>query len=895
MLCEQQLIALFDAQNIPIPARNRIQDIRREAPIRRTDGADKSVKVRYVSAKMGFVIEAEAFHTEYAAIRIWDNHPEIFELYPQPTKLNISYKNPSGRQIGVSITPDAFLIGKQGFVFVECKMEEELLRLSIKSPERFLKEGDRWRSPPAEKAAAELGCQFVIRSSAENNWMLISNLEFLEDYLRVRPTATNREEEERILGLVAEKRFVSTRDLIADVGTSTAADTLYRLIAENRIYFDLQAFRLAIHDSAIVFKDALLAETYRHVQSSKSGTEPGWAAPLDLTPGRHFSWDGQNWEILNVSNKSVFAREIAATGEQPAIIELQAEHLEQLCRQGSITVARLSTDSDPRFQEQQQRLRALPADALQVANQRYRVLFENAASESCIRTQKYWKKRFREAEVRYGLGLLGLIPNQDSNQGNRTSRIPVEVEEEIHRIFKDEWSKPHQVSYQYCWGLLKSYCDQHGYQTPTPKTFRNRGRRLIDQHDQLKRIGSKRAYQVETQYLSLEYTTPPHGERPFHIAHIDHTPIDLALRDSEQKEVLKSAILTLMIDAYSRVVLAWYITFDKPSYRSCMMVIRECVRRHGRFPQFIVTDQGSEFGSVYYETLLAQYHCHKKERPRSKCRHGSVIERIFNTSTTQFTHNLMGNTKAWRHFRQVSRDVDPKRLARWTYGMLEEHLGRYFTEVYPHNHHSTLGTTPMQRFVEGLKYSGLREHTLIPYDKHFIANTCPSTPKGKAKVSPRGVKINYRYYTCGAIAGARHHGAEYPVRYDPFNLNHGFVYVDGCWHECLAYDAAIMPPLTEKALRIVTATLKLDFRSSRQASELNAVRIAEYLQQAEEDMALMAQLLREQETAATVERLSTPLIPANTPESDGDESGLNRMHPFSSGQPQFEPQLLESF
>lgn len=895
MLTEQQLDALFDLHSIPLAARNRIRDIRTHAPTRRTDGGNRSVKVRYVSAKMGFVIEAEAFQTEYAAIRTWDNSPDVLELYPQPTKLNITYKHSNGRQIGVAITPDAFLIREDGFCFVECKTKEELLKLSIKSPERFIRDGDRWRSPPAERAAAELGCQFVIRSSEENDWTLISNLEFLEDYLRVRPTTLTPQDEDRIIELVAQKRFVSVQDLITDAAFSAAADVLYSLIVENRVYFPLHSARLALPETAFVFRDASTAEAYRLVQASKSSIDVGWSAPLDLTPGRHFSWDGQHWEILNVGTSSVFARELGASRDQPATIELSASHLEQLCRQGTITVVRRSANTDPRLEERQKRLQALSPDELQIANERYRVLFENAPCSVCVRTRKYWKMRFREAETRYGLGWLGLVPNPRGTQGNHTSRLPVEVEEEIVRIFKQEWAKPHQVSYRYCWGLLKSFCDKNGYQTPSYRTFRLRGEQRIDQHDQLKRVGAKRAYQDETQYLSLEYTTPPHGERPFHIAHIDHTPIDLTLMQSDMKDVLKSANLTLMIDAYSRLILAWYISFDKPSYRSCMMVIRECVRHHGRFPQFIVTDQGPEFGSVYYETLLAQYHCHKKERPRSKCRHGSVIERIFNTTMSQFTHNLVGNTKAWRHFRQVTKSVDPRRLARWTYGMLEEHLDRYFTEVYHLNHHSTLGTTPMEKFVEGLTFSGLREHTLIPYDRNFVASTCPSTSKGKAKVGARGVKINYRYYTCGAISGLRHHNNEYPVRYDPFNLNRAYVYVDGGWHECTAYDANVMPPMSEKALRIVSATLKIESRSSRQAAEVNAVRIAEYLQQAEEDMALWAQLRREQESTAVVERLSTPTV-VKKAIPDPDDVQV-KYPPFAIPQERaaFKPQLLEDF
>ena len=70
--------------------------------------------------------------------------------------------------------------------------------------------------------------------------------------------------------------------------------------------------------------------------------------------------------------------------------------------------------------------------------------------------------------------------------------------------------------------------------------------------------------------------------------------------------------MTLLIDAYSRRVLPIYLTFDPPSYRSCMMVLRECVRRHKRLPQIVVVDGGKEFESTYFEALLATHQCTKK-------------------------------------------------------------------------------------------------------------------------------------------------------------------------------------------------------------------------------------------------------------------------------------------
>ncbi len=39
----------------------------------------------------------------------------------------------------------------------------------------------------AEQAASDLGATFVIRSSRENSWALIENLEFLRDYKAWKP------------------------------------------------------------------------------------------------------------------------------------------------------------------------------------------------------------------------------------------------------------------------------------------------------------------------------------------------------------------------------------------------------------------------------------------------------------------------------------------------------------------------------------------------------------------------------------------------------------------------------------------------------------------------------------------------------------------------------------
>jgi len=98
-----------------------------------------------------------------------------------------------------------------------------------------------------------------------------------------------------------------------------------------------------------------------------------------------------------------------------------------------------------------------------------------------------------------------------------------------------------------------------------------------------------------------------HGDRPFEIGHIDHSPLDLELVCSQTGEVLGRPWLTLTTDAYSRRFLAIHLTFDPPSYRSCMMVMRECVARHHRLPQTIAVDGGKEFQTLIRDIRFLQH------------------------------------------------------------------------------------------------------------------------------------------------------------------------------------------------------------------------------------------------------------------------------------------------
>jgi transposase InsO family protein len=120
---------------------------------------------------------------------------------------------------------------------------------------------------------------------------------------------------------------------------------------------------------------------------------------------------------------------------------------------------------------------------------------------------------------------------------------------------------------------------------PSYKTFCLAVRRRPSYVQTLKRQGRRAAYKYEETYWELSATTPRHGDRPFEIGHIDHTELDVEVVCANTGRCLGRPWMSILIDAFSRRCLAVYLSFDPPSYRSCMMLLRECVRSHGRFPQ----------------------------------------------------------------------------------------------------------------------------------------------------------------------------------------------------------------------------------------------------------------------------------------------------------------------
>ena len=64
----------------------------------------------------------------------------------------------------------------------EWRTDKRMQDLARKSPRLYVKDGERWRCPPAEEFAASYGLTFVIRTPSELDETFVANYEFIKRY-----------------------------------------------------------------------------------------------------------------------------------------------------------------------------------------------------------------------------------------------------------------------------------------------------------------------------------------------------------------------------------------------------------------------------------------------------------------------------------------------------------------------------------------------------------------------------------------------------------------------------------------------------------------------------------------------------------------------------------------
>lgn len=845
MLTQRELSELLERLRIPESGRKVIGQIRNAPPERRVRSGSCNVAARFPSRKMARTIQAESHTNELAQIYGWEHDPATFEFYDQPPRIRIAYLGASGHKRYDPRTVDFFLIQSDFIGWVECKTEQWLQEYLVRGGGLYEKNSDgEWISAPGNQYAESLGLGFRVLSSSTINRTHCRNLEFLADFLAEDCPEPDADLADHFIDQVRAAGHITLSDLIRQ-GTAEQNNILYSLIAQRRLFVDLNRHILAEPDSAIVFRSEAASAAYFAVEAGKQSAIARPQLPISLIPGEELNWDGQAWRLLNVGEI-----ETTLVDAQGRLARLSRGDLEQLVRQGLVTgSARMSDPQESRALDVM--LHASDAD-LAEALRRQRILngeIKPGEKTPSTRMLFYWRKWAREGELLYGQAFLGLI-RHGARKGQRAPRIDPTTADLLQKAVDRYAADKDGLTVNRAWGDLCAECEERGLIPPSERTFQ-RWLKRKNPHDVLaEREGSKAAYAISDYDDGPDYL-PRHGDRPFQVAHIDHTQLDIQLVGRKFGELLHKPWLTLLIDAYTRLVLAYVITFDPPSSQSCMLVIRECLRRHQRMPQHIVSDGGKEFDSIYYEVLLARLRTTKKSRAASRPRYGAPIERWFGINNQQFVHQLRGNNRPLQNPRRMSKSHDPRTRAVWTLPEFTQAFETYL-KAYHELEHSTLGVSPQQAMDVGMQKAGSRSHRLFPLTSALEIECLPSTSKGKAKVIPgRGVRIGVPYYTSSALKLGRWHDQEVEVRYDPLDISVAYAWLGDRWDALASEYASRFAGRSRREIELLTQEIRGKDKRAHTRRRLNATHLATALRSTEQSEAVLIQRQRDQELKAS--------------------------------------------
>jgi putative transposase len=206
------------------------------------------------------------------------------------------------------------------------------------------------------------------------------------------------------------------------------------------------------------------------------------------------------------------------------------------------------------------------------------------------------------------------------------------------------------------WRAIEARCGERGLTVPSYRTVRRRVERLALKMATRRRRGTKAAGEL-CDGVPGSLAVPHLLDR----VEIDHTLVDVILRaDTPRREVVGRPWLTVAVDCRSRMVLGFYISFEKPSAASVAMCLAmaalpketwlETMGIARAWPAFgiprqIWVDNALEFRSLAMQRGCEQHGIVLCFRPVGSPRYGGIVERLIGTLMGH-VHLLPGTTQS---------------------------------------------------------------------------------------------------------------------------------------------------------------------------------------------------------------------------------------------------------
>ncbi|SAK49366.1 integrase catalytic subunit [Caballeronia pedi] len=848
-LNENELFEAFEAWGTPPRGRTYILESRIKAPTRSPKGMHGgNVRGLYVSRKMKRVLLTESGRVEFPAVVRADFDGVTREIYCQPMQVEIPMLITRRRKDGtqteyvhtVPYTPDILRLTLYGPLVEEWKTEEELVNFSKRYSNRFVKLDGTWHCPEREAYFRELGITYCVRSSEDHRSLFHSNIQRLWAYLKPNSMPLREDSVQAIQKIVGRRGMMSVLELNSHAYHHNApwwedvelpapqgqftVDDVVAAIADQRLFIDLDTEDLTNPGSAIVCSSAKQLELLKLQRPPPHTTCEYVEMVVDV--GTEFAFRGQpdTFVITAMPFGKIFYRNTAST----IFEELSDTQFKNGFYHGDINL--LSSIKTTR--ELLAACRYIRDKDVDEANCRFElvqsILQARAGQQpepqhvQSSRTIQRWMKLMRDAGESHSQQILALVPGRRPGRGPQVSTQTLSLIAEIVQGANNPIN-PLTSSLFDTFLRLAGERDIKLCSRPTFYKHAVEFRNIKDTE------GARRAYSLEPAVWYLYRNDRVHGGWPFHRVHIDHTQLDIIIKVQGYggRYYKLRPWLTVVMDETTREVLAMYLASHHPSSVSCMMAIRAMVAIHRRVPDIIVVDNGVEFRAWAFRKLCLLNGIHVEYRPAHEARFGAVIERLFGRTNTELIHELVGNTKALKHVRELTKSVDPIRADHLSFVELHCLLEHYFFRQYNRETiHPAHDFTPEQ-YANGLFGSmGRRPERLCAYNMQFkLQSLIPVYGNNGTRTidSRMGVHVGRFWYWADEFKAAQYKGRKVEVYQDPWDVSVVYaVLPNGDWCRCISALLMQFRALTQIELRFALYKVRLRLKSAPTA-EFDAV------------------------------------------------------------------------
>lgn len=783
-----------------------VRDYDENRPSRRGNGLFGAVHDTYASHKTGYTTNSESRHNEAPFLLSCELSNEVLYYADQPEHINITYVK-KGRKVTHHATYDFLVIEQTSVYLVECKPYDTMLKLIEEAPHKYQRTANGFTCQPAVDAAAKYGFGFKIVTDRDFSVRYTRNCMYLLNFLP-RAKDIKGDDISLIEGAIRES---GNRVRMSDLRQAFTQTQIAAGILKSRLFFDIEQELLQEEEHCWIYADNL------YLDLIKSAREEHELVPvtesLQLMGAPFVWWRGKEWQVLDTNENHHPALQIRLGNRN---ISFSRAELLKLINDRDLFI---KVDPVDNICNPTKILCSSTATQIEQARQRKAELDGTAPVYASDRTIYRNRAKYEHAKKQYGDGFLGLI-DQSHKKGNRTSRLIPAAEALLEKYFKQALKKsPGPANYYFTLYVAES--EEVGLPPCSSKTFYKRFNKFCpDPKRTLLQKGMRASYALGPQAikLSLDRSLPYHGDHAFQIAHIDHSPIEMQFISKLNGEPLKGTMqLSIMYDGYSRNILAIYVSFEKPSYRNTMMLLRECLKRHGTLPLMIAFDRGSDFESEYVDTTLAALGIHKRRRPVGYSRHGSGIERTFGISETELIHHLEGNKQLQKLGRSLSSTHNPNKSAIWTPDDFAFALHEFAYHIYPLTMRAGIADTPEHRFTQSVESFDDLPGVIPSSKSEFFIRTLPDTKgkNGMKSLNKNQIKFNHLLYRLSRrVEGYNGEKTSVKVKYDPYDIRTIWAKVNNQWVELHTVDTLVRE-CYDKGIQY--AHLEVHGRTSKQA------------------------------------------------------------------------------